>query len=161
MSVPTGSSSFVRRRGAALVLALGVGLLSACGGGNDDSSDTAATTAADTSSSPAATSSSATETTTAGSGEAQEVAVTEQNFRIMLPSTDLSAGDYTFTIRNADQMPHDLSIELNGQTITKSDVIQPGQSGTLEVSLEPGSYIFYCSVGRHRANGMQVGVNVS
>jgi plastocyanin len=157
VSVLTGSPTPVRRRGAVLALALALGGLTAC---SDDSGDTSAggtTTAAAETSSSAAGSSSA-------SGDAAQpiaVDVTEKDFRINLDSTDLTAGDYTFTIANQDQATHNLAIEKDGQTIAKSDVIQPGASGTLTATLEPGSYVFYCGVGAHRANGMLVDVNVS
>jgi plastocyanin len=159
VSVLTGSSTPVRRRGAVLALALALGGLTACSGDSGDTSagGTTTTTAAGTSSSSAAGSSSA-------SGDAAQpiaVDVTEKNFRITLDSTDLAAGDYTFTVANQDQATHDLAIEKDGDTVAKSDLIQPGQSGTLTATLEPGSYVFYCSVGAHRANGMQIDVDVS
>jgi plastocyanin len=156
VSVLTGSPTPVRRRGAVLALALALGGLTAC---SDDSGDTSAggtTTAAAETSSSAAGSSSAGDV-------AQPIAldVTEKDFRINLDSTDLAAGDYTFTIANQDQATHNLAIEKDGTTIAKSDTIQPGASGTLTATLEPGSYVFYCGVGAHRANGMLVNVNVS
>jgi plastocyanin len=159
VSVSSGSSSLVRRRGAALVLAVAAGLLSACGGGNTGSSSAASSS---TSSSAAAdTSTGAGESSGSGSAAAQALTVTEQNFKIQLASSTLAAGDYTITIDNQDQATHDLRIEKDGQTIAASDVIQPGGSGTLTVTLEPGSYVFYCGVGAHRANGMETDVDVS
>jgi plastocyanin len=158
VSVLTGSSTPARRRGAVLALALALGALTACSGNSGDSSAGGATTttaAQDTSGSTAASSS--------AGGAAQPVAVnvTEKNFRIALDNSNLSAGQYTFTIANQDQATHNLAIEKDGATIAKSDLIQPGQSGTLTANLEPGSYVFYCGVGAHRANGMMLDVNVS
>ena len=160
MSVLTGSSTPVRRRGAVLALALALGGLTACSGNSGDTSAGGATTtsAAEATSSSAASSASSSAGDTA---QAMAVNVTEKNFRIALDNTDLSAGEYTFTIANQDQATHDLSIEKDGTTIAKSKLIQPGQTGTLTANLEPGSYVFYCSVGAHRANGMLLDVDVS
>jgi plastocyanin len=142
VSVSTRTSSLTRRRGAALTLALATGLLSACGGDRD-------------------TGSSAASSSTASSSAAQAITVTEVDFTIQLADTDLASGDYTITIDNEDQATHDLRIEKDGATIAASEIIQPGRSGTMTVTLEPGSYVFYCGVGAHRANGMQTDVDVS
>ena len=56
----------------------------------------------------------------------------------------------------------DLVIEdASGAEVAASEVIAPGQSGTVEVSLQPGEYVFYCSIGNHREMGMEVAVTVS
>ena len=46
-----------------------------------------------------------------------------------------------------------------GQTFVA--LIGPGDSTTLTVDLEPGQYVFYCSVGNHRGMGMEVTVTVT
>jgi plastocyanin len=168
VSVLTGSSTPIRRRGAVLALALALGGLTA---GSDNSGDTSAggatTTAAaqDTSGSAAQdTSGSAAASSSSPAGDAAQpvaVNVTEKNFRIALDNSNLSAGQFTFTIANQDQATHNLAIEKDGTTIATSPIIQPGKSGTLTANLEPGSYVFYCGVGAHRANGMELDVDVS
>jgi plastocyanin len=155
VSVRTGSSSLTRRRGAALAVTRALGLLTACG-----SSD-AGSTSAGTSSAAGDTGTGASGSSGAAQAQAQSLTVTEKDFRIHLERTDLAAGEYTITIENQDQATHDLAVERDGATVAKSDTIQPGGSGTLTVTLEPGSYVFYCGVGAHRANGMAVDVDVS
>ena len=52
-------------------------------------------------------------------------------------------------------------VEQDGADVAKSDKIGPGESTTFRVTLEPGTYVFYCSVGNHRAMGMEVTVTVT
>jgi plastocyanin len=156
VSVLTGSSTPVRRRGAVLALALALGGLTACSDNSSDSSSAAGTTTA-----AAETSASAAGSSAGDAAQPASVNVTEKNFRIALDNSNLSAGDYTFTITNQDQATHNLAIEQNGKTIATSAMIAPGQTGTLTASLDPGSYVFYCGVGAHRANGMELNVDVS
>jgi plastocyanin len=87
------------------------------------------------------------------------VTATEMAFR--LDSADLPAGEWTITLTNGGRMTHDLVVEQNGNDIARTDRIGPGGSTTLTVPLTPGRYVFYCSVGNHRAMGMEVAVTVS
>jgi uncharacterized cupredoxin-like copper-binding protein len=135
----------VRRVAAAGGLALALGLLTACGGSSD---------AASPSSSTSSSSASAV-------GQAQTLTVTEVGFDIKLESGDLPAGDYTITVRNEGDATHDLVVEQDGQDIAKSDTLGPGDSATFTVTLQPGQYVFYCSIGNHRAMGMETDVTVS
>jgi plastocyanin len=135
----------VRRVAAAGGLALALGLLTACGGSSD---------AASPSSSTSSSSASAV-------GQAQTLTVTEVGFDIKLESSDLPAGDYSITVRNEGDATHDLVVEQDGQDIAKSDTLGPGDSATFTVTLQPGQYVFYCSIGNHRAMGMETDVTVS
>ena len=80
---------------------------------------------------------------------------------IELSEDSYSAGTYTFEVTNTGNMPHDFVVEQGGSDVAATEVLQPGQSATLEVALEPGDYVFYCSVGAHRAAGMEFPVTVS
>jgi plastocyanin len=134
----------VRRVAAAGGLALALGLLTACGGSSD-----------------AASPSSSTSSSTSAVGQAQTLTVTEVGFDIKLESSDLPAGDYSITVRNEGDATHDLVVEQDGQDIAKSDTLGPGDSATFTVTLQPGQYVFYCSIGNHRAMGMETDVTVS
>ncbi len=87
---------------------------------------------------------------------AQQIDVTESEWKIQLPASgELKAGTYTFVVKNAGQVPHDLAIE--GGSVagpTKTPLIKPGGQATLKVSLKAGSYTLYCTVTGHRALGM-------
>jgi plastocyanin len=142
------------------VLALGLAGLTACGGdsssGDDgaaatSSSEAPATTEATGSSSPAA----------GGASESEAITATEADFSISLDEDMLPAGDYEITVENNGRASHDLVVERDGNDVAGSDLIGPGESGTVTVTLEPGEYVFYCSVGNHRAMGMELTVQVT
>jgi plastocyanin len=152
------SPAQVRRRSATLILGLALGLLTACGGSDDGGGSADTTTAAGTTSSSAAETS-ATDTSAPASSE---ITATEADFSITLDGgTDLTAGDYTINVTNTGQATHNLVIEQDGAEVAKSDTLQPGSAGTMTVTLEPGSYVFYCGIGNHRAMGMEITVQVT
>jgi uncharacterized cupredoxin-like copper-binding protein len=161
------------RRAATLVLALGIGLLAGCSSDEDaagttDAGPASSAEAAPTSSAEAAPSSSAEAGTPApapassspAEAGSETVAVTEGEMFIELSEDSFSAGTYTFEVTNSGNMPHDFVIEEAGRDIAATEVLQPGESTTLEVELAPGDYVFYCSVGAHRAAGMEEPVTV-
>ena len=136
----------VRRVAAAGGLALALGLLTACGGSSDAASPSSSTSSSSSASAV---------------GQAQTLTVTEVGFDIKLDSSDLPAGDYTITVKNEGDATHDLVVEQDGKDIAKSDTLGPGDSATFTVTLQPGQYVFYCSIGNHRAMGMETDVTVS
>ena len=82
----------------------------------------------------------------------QQIQVTESEWKVALPSTGtLKAGTYTFVVKNAGQIPHDLAIQ---GTSDKTPLIKPGATATLKVSLKTGKYTLYCTVAGHKALGM-------
>ena len=97
--------------------------------------------------------------TTASSG-AHQVAVKESEFKIQLPKTTFAPGSYTFAVSNDGKLPHDLVVMGPGGKKGTS-TIAPGSSATLTVSLEKGSYDFYCSIPGHKQAGMDDKVTVS
>jgi plastocyanin len=137
------------------VLALGLAGLTACGGDSGSSSTAGATSESASSSSSAAASSSD------GSSEAEAITATEADFSIALDQDSLTAGTYAITVVNNGSATHDLAVEEDGTTKATSDKIGPGESTTLTVDLDAGEYVFYCSIGNHRAMGMEITVPVS
>jgi plastocyanin len=67
---------------------------------------------------------------------------------------EAEAGAVTVGFDNPASIEHDITIEQDGEEIAKSDLVS---EGTTEVStdLEPGDYVFYCSVPGHREGGME------
>ncbi|MGY1601794.1 cupredoxin domain-containing protein [Geodermatophilus sp. SYSU D00815] len=156
----------VRRRSAALVLAVALGTLSACGGSDDDGGGGEAASTTTSSSAAETTSSSAAATTESSPAESvpaqpQALAVSSIDFGYEMDSTDLAAGEYEITLTNTGNASHDVVVEQDGAEVARSQVIGPGETSTFTVALEPGSYVFFCSVGNHRAMGMEVDVTVS
>jgi plastocyanin len=140
----------------ALGAVLAVAALTACGS-DAPAEDTAATAS---SAAPATEESSAAADSAAESG-ATSVPVTSVDFGYELDRSAFRAGENTITLTNGGDATHDLVVERDGQEIAASDAIDPGQSTTLTVALEPGEYVFYCSIGNHRSMGMEVTVEVA
>jgi len=86
----------------------------------------------------------------------QTVTFTETEFKIDTASTSLKAGDYTFKVDNAGKFPHDLHIATSdGSEVAKTDILNPGASGTVQVTLKAGTYSIWCAVDAHKSQGMQ------
>lgn len=135
----------------ALVVALAIGTigLAACG---DDEQDTAAPPP------PTATEPAQTDTTGAEqppAGETVEVAADPGGaLAYVQDSLSAQAGTVRFEFTNQANTPHDFNIEQDGELIAGTEVITQAQE-TLTVELEPGSYVYYCSVPGHREGGME------
>jgi plastocyanin len=141
---------------AAAGLAAATLTLTACGTTSTSSS------AATTSSAPAPSSTvSAGSPSSGGSSQATSITATEADFSISLDQSSLTAGSYTITVANKGHATHDLVVEQGGASVAKTDSISPGGTGSLRVTLKPGDYVFYCSIGNHRSMGMELPVHVS
>jgi uncharacterized cupredoxin-like copper-binding protein len=57
---------------------------------------------------------------------------------------------------------HEHNFEVEGQGIEREleRNLQPGESATLDVDLQPGTYTVYCPVADHRGRGMEVTLSV-
>jgi uncharacterized cupredoxin-like copper-binding protein len=86
----------------------------------------------------------------------QTIEVRETEFKIGLPSAaELQQGEYTFVVRNAGKVEHDLVLEgphVTGES--RTPIIKPGGEAKLDAPLSTGTYTLYCSVDGHRAAGM-------
>jgi plastocyanin len=139
-------------------VALTVSALAGCGGDDGGSAaETSATTATSASETPAPT----TGTNAEAPAETQSITATEADFSISLDQDTLPAGTYDIEVVNDGKATHDLVVERDGADVASSDTIAPGQSTTVSVALEPGEYVFYCSIGNHRAMGMELTVTVT
>lgn len=88
-------------------------------------------------------------------GEANLVEVTEEEWLINMPAS-LPAGLTTFEVTNTGAVVHNFEIE--GQDIEEeleSD-LQPGDTGSLTVDLQPGTYTVYCPISGHDELGMEL-----
>jgi plastocyanin len=146
------------RLGGAVLLA-GLLALTGCGGSDDDSGSPAASSSA-TSSSSAPTSSGSSSSAPAESATTAPTA-SLVDFDIELSDTEMAAGDYEFAVTNDGGASHDLVVERDGEDVAATEILSPGGSETLAVTLEPGEYVFYCSVGAHRGMGMEITVTVT
>lgn len=142
-------------------LALSLGSLTACSGGDDTTGSGSATSAAAPTSAAEGTTSESSAPTSADAAEGETVTATEGEMYIELSEDSFGAGTYTFEVVNKGSATHDFVVERDGSDVAGTDTIAPGDSATLTVDLEPGEYVVYCSVGNHRAMGMEMTVTVT
>jgi plastocyanin len=90
------------------------------------------------------------------------VTATETEFRIALSKTTFSPGTYKFLATNKGSASHSLVISGPGVNQVKTpDLISPGESEAVTVTLQKGTYDIYCGVPGHKAMGMDVHITVS
>jgi len=97
------------------------------------------------------------EVTGAATGHRVNVTMTEYHFD--MPAT-AKAGKTTFVIKNAGRKEH--AFEIKGQGIDQklSPNPKPGQTATLQVDLNPGSYNINCPLPFHTMRGMKTTLTV-
>jgi plastocyanin len=74
---------------------------------------------------------------------------------VFSPSTLTVAQGATLTVKNAGTVPHTFTIQSNNI----NEVMNPGQSATINLSLAPGTYPFVCTF--HESSGMTGTLTVS
>jgi plastocyanin len=131
--------------GVALAAVAGALALAGCGDDDDD----------ETTASPTETATETTDSGGGGGGGGETVAVTETDFAIDPANPTVQAGTVTFEVTNDGAAPHNLEVEGQGVEAVLDQDLAAGESGTLEVDLEPGTYEWYCPVGDHAAQGME------
>jgi uncharacterized cupredoxin-like copper-binding protein len=87
-----------------------------------------------------------------------EVHVSE--YSIQMPDT-LPAGPTTFVIRNDGRKSHSFRIEGPNLSEIVAKPIPSQETGTLQVTLQPGEYKVYCPIGSHEAKGMKLTLKVT
>ena len=91
-------------------------------------------------------------------GAAVEVHLSE--YAIAMPKT-LPAGPTTFQIHNDGVKTHSFKIEGPGIDQLLDKPVKPTETGTLQVTLQPGEYKIYCPIGNHSAKGMTLPLTVT
>ena len=89
-----------------------------------------------------------------------KVGVVEKEFSITLDKASFTPGDYTFKIQNQGSFPHNLTIKGPGVDSKASPTLGAGESGSLTVALQKGSYELWCSVPGHKDKGMDIKITV-
>jgi predicted lipoprotein with Yx(FWY)xxD motif/plastocyanin len=92
--------------------------------------------------------------------EANMVEVTLAEFGIDMP-VELPSGPTVFRITNEGDAPHNFEIEGQGIETKLEENLQGGESGTLEVDLQPGTYEVFCPVGHHADISMELELTVT
>ena len=91
--------------------------------------------------------------------DATVIAVSAVDFSYELSETPSAAGTYTFELTNDGSMGH--NVVLEGVDGASTAIIGPGETASFTVTLEAGDYTLFCSVGNHRAQGMEVSFTLS
>ncbi len=68
---------------------------------------------------------------------------------------EAEAGEVVITYTNPSEVPHNVAIEDGGETLIQSETVTGGDSADAAAELEPGEYVFYCSIPGHRESGME------
>jgi uncharacterized cupredoxin-like copper-binding protein len=116
------------------------------------------------------------------SGSSGAVNVTEKEYSIGLSSTTLKAGPVHFSVKNQGGMPHQLVlfktalaanalpvkdgvVDEQGAGVEKVpqevDIINPGDTKTLDAQLTAGRYVAICNIAGHYTLGMHTVFTVS
>jgi uncharacterized cupredoxin-like copper-binding protein len=109
----------------------------------------------------ATTEATSTQATTTAPAAPKKVAVSETEFKIQLATNALSAGRYTFELKNDGKIDHDLVVDGPGVDNENTPVIGSGKTASLTVDLKSGTYELYCSVPGHKQAGMDLKLDVS
>jgi uncharacterized cupredoxin-like copper-binding protein len=75
--------------------------------------------------------------------------------------TSLSAGSQTFRVTNNGTMGHNFEVEGQGIEEKFETDLSAGETQTMQLDLEPGTYEVYCPVGNHREQGMEISLTVT
>ena len=102
-------------------------------------------------------------TPTAGSSApsgAHTVDVSETEYHLALSTTSFTAGTWSFSVTNNGKIVHSLEVDGPGVHAVTAD-LQPGQSTTLNATLQSGQYDVFCPIPGHRALGMNAEITVA
>ncbi|MGI8631191.1 MAG: plastocyanin/azurin family copper-binding protein [Solirubrobacterales bacterium] len=142
------------RKGPLLTLMLVIAALALAGCGDDEGSGDTAQNAETTEQTGTA---GAGDVTTVAEGENAEVELAD--FSIAPPDLSVGKGS-TLDVTNVGDISHNLTVEQGpdpseeSKELAATDTFGNGESGTLEVDLDPGTYSLVCTISNHRQLGM-------
>lgn len=85
-----------------------------------------------------------------------DVVIVARDVAFVNPPQQMRAGTITVALDNRGQAPHDITFQAIGTVAAAGG----GGKATAQVTLEPGTYVVYCSVPGHRTAGMKFEVTV-
>jgi plastocyanin len=124
--------------------------LVACGGGSDNNDTTAAATPTQTA--PAGGGGGG-----AGGGASTVDISTPSGSSLAFDqkTANANSGNVTIDFDNKQGLQHDVAVaDSSGKVLGQTDLVSDGTASTT-VSLQPGTYTFYCTVPGHREAGME------
>jgi mono/diheme cytochrome c family protein len=93
-------------------------------------------------------------TAEAENGELEIPAEPSGSLAYVFASARAPAGPLSIVSPNESSVPHNIALEGNGVDEV-GPVVQDGGVSEIDVDLDPGTYVFYCSVPGHREGGME------
>jgi plastocyanin len=139
-----------------LSLTLGLGLLALAGCGSSSSSTSSSTSTP--ASTPATTSSAASSTPAPAAAGGQTLSLAanaEGNLKFDTTSLSAKAGKVTINFTNKASLEHNVTVASSSGAVVGATPTFQGGSKSVELTLTPGTYKFYCSVPGHRQAGME------
>jgi uncharacterized cupredoxin-like copper-binding protein len=125
---------------------------------------TATSGATPTSRAPATTAAPVTTTTAkptpTTAGGTTNVTATETEYKIAMSQSTFHPGSYAIKVVNSGTVTHALTINGPGVSNKSTDDLSPGDSATLTVTLQAGSYELWCPVDSHKTLGMDIHITV-
>lgn len=122
--------------------------LAACG--DDDSTVAPGASQAPSATRPGAPAAGTVEVELSATEDGRKLAFSEESLQV-------AAGPVRLTLRNpeSNRMPHAIAV-LGGNGASRAGrTALAGSTSTVDVTLVPGDYTFFCPVGDHRARGME------
>ena len=95
---------------------------------------------------------------------AETVALTSPDDGSLVFDTDaleVPAGEVAIDYTNPSPVPHNVAIEADGETLAQGATVSDGDAAAATANLEPGAYIFFCSIPGHREAGMEGDLEVT
>lgn len=78
----------------------------------------------------------------------------EREYSITLSRPSVAAGPVAIEAGDVGEDPHDLHLRTSTGDVTSLATLLPGNRQTVKLTLAPGTYTLYCSIGDHEARGM-------
>lgn len=93
---------------------------------------------------------------------AGSIKVAMNDFSFTPNDISAKAGSSTFYLVNEGKSAHDLTVQdASGKTLFQSSLVQPGDTATLTVNLQAGTYPVICSQPGHADAGMKARLTIS
>lgn len=92
----------------------------------------------------------------AGDDATEGVLVKTKEMKFLPKALEVTAGHQVITVENVGELRHTFSINSLGSEVT----VNPGETKTLEIDVEPGTYRYVCRVLDHEGLGMRGALRV-
>lgn len=97
-------------------------------------------------------------TSEASSGQTVQVSLVEYAFRM---PEQVNSGRVTFEVTNNGSVPHNFQISGNGIDRSFDQNLEPGDTQTMQLTLDAGTYDIVCPVDSHAQQGMRTTLTVN